>query len=111
MAVCGGATPPFTTLATFVSPGGEALARLFPHVLMVGDRHGRSGRQLFTIAGVKLPSNAAKARSGTRKELRSEAKESERAVHRRLARQRQEDLRHTSERAVMDSPCSADTIS
>src|SRR5215475_6979248 len=29
MAVCGGATPHFTTLAAFVSEGGEALAHLF----------------------------------------------------------------------------------
>lgn len=35
MAVCGGATPPCTTLATFVSTGGEALCQRFTHVLMI----------------------------------------------------------------------------
>src|SRR5262245_14557847 len=96
-AVCGGATPHFTTLATFVSTGGEALCQLFTRVVMVCDRHGLIGRQLFAIDGVKLPSNAAKARSGRRKEFQREAKKMERAVRRRLARHRQEGLTHTGE--------------
>ncbi len=97
MAVCGGATPHFTTLATFVSTGGEALCHLFTQVLMVCDRQGLIGRQLFAIDGVKLPSNASKARSGTRKELQREAKKMNRAVRRLVARHRQEDLTHTYE--------------
>src|ERR1044071_6556018 len=97
MAVCGRATPHFTTLATFVSTGGEALCRLFTQVLMVCDRQGLIGRKLFAIDGGKLPSNAAKARSGTRKELQREAKKMERAVRSMLARHRQEDLVHTCE--------------
>lgn len=97
MAVCGGATPHFTTLAAFVSTGGEALSQLFTQVLMVCDRQGLIGRELFAIDGVKLPSNASKARSGTRKEFQREAKKMERAVGRMLARHRQEDLTHTWE--------------
>jgi transposase len=100
MAVCGGATPHFTTLAAFVSTGGEALARLFTQVLLVCDRQGLIGRQLFALAGVKLPGNASKARSGTRKEVRSEAKKIDRAVRRMLARHRQEDLTHPCEPSV-----------
>jgi transposase len=96
-AVCGGATPHCTTLATFVSMGGEALCQLFTRVLMVCERQGLIGRQLFAIDGVKLPSNAAKARSGTRKEFRREAQKMDRAVRRMLARHRQEDLTHTCE--------------
>jgi transposase len=102
MAVCGGATPHFTTLAAFVSTGGEALARLFTQVLLVCDRQGLIGRQLFAIDGVKLPSNASKARSGTRKELRSEAKKMDRAVRRMLTRHRQEDLTHTCEPSLRE---------
>jgi transposase len=97
MAVCGGATPHFTTLATFVSTGGEAIGRIFPQVLGVCDRQGLIGRQRFAIDGVKLPSNASKARSGTRQEFRREAKKMDRAVRRMLARHRQEDLTHTCE--------------
>lgn len=97
MAVGGGATPHWTTLAAFVSSGGEALSQLFTQVLRVCDRQGRIGRELFAIDGVKLPSNAAKARSGTRKELRREAQKMDRAVRRMLARHRQEDLPPTYE--------------
>src|SRR5215510_5133188 len=57
MTVCGGATPHFTTLAAFVSTGGEALTQLFTQVLIVCDRQGLIGRQLFAIDGVKLPGN------------------------------------------------------
>src|ERR1043166_2883564 len=97
MAVCGGATPHFTTLAAFVSTGGEALSQLFTQVLMVCDRQGLIGRELFAIDGVKLPSNASKARSGTRKEFQREARKMERMVQRLLARHRQEDLTPTYE--------------
>jgi transposase len=97
MAVCGGATPHFTALATFVSTGGEALCRLFTQVLMVCDRQGLIGRQLFAIDGVKLPGNASKARSSTRKEFQREATKMARAVERMLARHRQEDCTHTCE--------------
>jgi transposase len=68
MAVCGGATPPFTTLAAFVSPGGEALARLFTQVLWVCDRQGLIGWQRFAIDGSSFPAmpprpEGARARS------------------------------------------------
>ncbi|HKA54604.1 MAG TPA: transposase [Candidatus Binatia bacterium] len=102
MAVCGGATPHFTTLAAFVSTGGEALAHLFTQVLLVGDRQGLIGRQRFAIDGVKLPSNASKARSGMRKELRCEAKKMERAVRRMLGRHRQEELTQTCEPSLRE---------
>ena len=101
-AVCGGATPHFTTLAAFVSTGGEALSRLFPQGLMVCDRQGLIGRQRLAIDGVKLPGNAAKARSGTRKELRCEAKKMERAVRRMLGRHRQEELTQTCEPSLRE---------
>jgi transposase len=102
MAVCGGAPPHVTTLAACVSEGGEALARLFTQVLMVCDRQGLLGRQLFAIDGVKLPGSASKARSGTRKEFQREAKKMDRAVRQMLARHRQEDLRHTCEPSLRE---------
>jgi len=97
MAVGGGATPHFTTLAAFVSTGGEALSQLFTQVLVVCDRQGLIGRQRFAIDGVQLPSTASKARSGTRKECQREARKMERAVQGMLARHRQEDLPHPYE--------------
>lgn len=102
MAVCGGATPHFTTRAAFVSTGGAALGRIFTQVLLVCDRQGLIGRQLFAIDGVKLPGNASKARSGTRKEFRREAQKRDRAVRRMLTRHRQEDLTHACEPSLRE---------
>ncbi len=102
MAVSGGATPHFTTLAAFVSTGSEAIGRIFTQVLWVCDRQGLIGRQLCAIDGVKLPGNASKARSGTRKELRSEAQKRERAVRRMLVRHRQEDLTQACEPSLRE---------
>src|SRR6266496_3341163 len=102
MAVSGDAAPNFTTIAAFVSDLGEAIGRVFTQVLLVCDRQGLIGRQMFAIDGVKLPSNASKARSGTRKELRSEAKKMDRAVRRMLTRHRQEDLTHACEPSLRE---------
>jgi Transposase DDE domain len=68
----------------------------------VCDRQGLIGRQMFAIDGVKLPGNASKARSGTRKELRSEAKKMDCAVRRMLARHRQEDLTQACEPSLRE---------
>jgi hypothetical protein len=42
-------------------------------VLLVCERQGLIGREFFAIDGVKLPSNASKAKSGTRADFEREA--------------------------------------
>lgn len=71
MAVSGDTQPDHSTLAAFVSSMGD---------VVVCDRQGLIGRELFAIDGVKLPSNAAKARSGTREEFAEEATNMEAVV-------------------------------
>ena len=88
MAVSGDTQPDHSTLAAFVSGMGDVVAQLFARVLVVCDRQGLIGRELFAIDGVKLPSNAAKARSGTREEFAADAAKMEAAVARMIARQR-----------------------
>src|SRR5262249_47325075 len=80
MAVCGGAAPHFTTLAAFVSTGGEALAHLFTQVLLGCDRPGLIRRPVFALDGGKLARNGSKARSGTREGVPHEAEKHDRAV-------------------------------
>lgn len=80
MAVSGDLCPHFTTIAAFVSELGEEVAKLFAQVLVVCDRQGLIGRQLFAIDGVKLPANAAKQKSGTRADFEREAAKMEAAV-------------------------------
>lgn len=91
MALSGDAQPDHSTLAAFVSGLGEEVAHLFARVLVICDRQGLIGRELFAIDGVKLPSNADKARSGTRQELAEEAARMEAAVQRLIERQRSND--------------------
>jgi transposase len=69
MAISGAAHPHYSTLATFVSTLGEAAGKVFTQVLVICNRQGLIGRELFAIDGVKLPSNAAKAKSGKRKDF------------------------------------------
>ncbi len=91
MAVSGDAAPNFTTIAAFVSELGEGIGRIFTQVLMVCDRQGLIGREMFAIDGVKLPGNASKQRSGTRKDFQRAARKMERAVSAMLQRHRSED--------------------
>jgi len=57
IAVSGDSQPHFTTLAAFVSNMGDMVAKLFAQVLLVCDRQGLIGREMFAIDGVKLPAN------------------------------------------------------
>lgn len=91
MAVSGDSQPHFTTLAAFVSNMGDLAARLFAQVLAVCDRQGLIGREMFAIDGVKLPSNASKARSGTRADFLRQAEKMEKAARAMIAQQRQSD--------------------
>jgi transposase len=100
MAVSGDSAPHFTTIAGFVAELGDEAAALFTQVLLVCDRQGLIGRELFAIDGVKLPSNAAKAKSGTRADFEREAAKMEAAVQRRWASRRR-----AISRAVTTSKC------
>src|SRR4051794_25207520 len=62
IALSGDAQPDHSTLARFVSELGEAAGKIFTRVLLICDRQGLIGRVMFAIDGVKLPSNASKAR-------------------------------------------------
>ena len=64
IALSGDSAPHFTTIAAFVSGLGGEIAKLFAQVLYLCDRQGLIGREMFAIDGVKLPSNASKAKSG-----------------------------------------------
>lgn len=61
--------PHFTSIANFVSSYPDAIESVFKQVLLVCGQQGLLGKELFAIDGCKLPSNAAKAHSGTLDEL------------------------------------------
>ena len=93
IALCGDSGPHFTTIANFVSTVGEDIARVFAAVLAICDRQGLLGREMFAIDGVKLPSNAAKSRSGTRADFERQATKLEAAAQTMLQRHREEDAK------------------
>jgi len=93
MALSADSAPHFTTIAAFVSGLGEDIAKVFAQVLYICDRQGLIGREMFAIDGVKLPSNASKARSGTRADFKRQAAKLEAAAAAMLARHRADDER------------------
>jgi len=91
IALSGDSAPHFTTFADFVSTLGDQIEPLFKEVLLICDRQGLIGREMFAIDGVKLPSNASKARSGTRADFQRQADKMEAAARAMLARHRAND--------------------
>lgn len=91
IALSGDSAPHFTTFADFVSTLGNEIGPLFKEVLLICDRQGLIGREMFAIDGVKLPSNASKARSGTRADFQRQAAKMEAAANAMLARHREND--------------------
>lgn len=87
----GDRAPHFTTIAHFVSTLGEDIARVFAAVIAICDAEGLIGREMFAIDGVKLPSNAAKQRSGSRADFERQATKLEATVQQILARHRAAD--------------------
>lgn len=103
IALSGDTRPHFTTLAAFVSQLGCEAAQLFAQVLYLCEKQGLIGRQMFAIDGVKLPSNAAKARSGTRADFSRQADKLEAAASAMIARHRAHDSEGTE--PALDTKC------
>ena len=95
MALSGDHQPHFTTLAHFVSTLGDDIATVFGAVLAICQRQGLIGGELFAIDGVKLPSNAAKHKSGTRAEFERQADKLEATAKTLLSRHQRADDKMT----------------
>ena len=91
MAISGDSQPSYTHIAKFVRELGEQIRPLFTQVLLVCDRQGLIGRQMFAFDGVKLPSNASKERSGTHAELRHRAERLDKAARKMIELHRSRD--------------------
>ncbi|WP_027847520.1 transposase, partial [Marinospirillum minutulum] len=83
--------PHFTTIAHFVSSQSQAIATLFEQVLLVCDEQGLLGHELFAIDGCKMRSNAAKAWSGTFKELEQKRQKLKRLISYHLTEHQKKD--------------------
>jgi transposase len=91
MALSGDSQPSYTHIAKFVRELADQIQPLFTQVLLVCDRQGLIGRQMFAFDGVKLPSNASKERSGTHAELRHRAERLDKAARKMIELHRSRD--------------------
>jgi len=91
MALAAGSHPHFTTIADFVATMDKDAIRLFQEVLLTCDEMGLIGKEMFAIDGCKLPSNAGKEWSGTRKDYKKKAAKLEKAIENMVARHHRSD--------------------
>ena len=91
MSLSGGAQPHFTSIALFVACMKDQIAPLFTQVLMICDKGGLIGRNMFSIDGCKIKSNASKEWSGPIEELTRKEAKLRRASQRILAQHQAQD--------------------
>ena len=104
IALCGDTAPHFTTIAQFVSTLGPDIARVFAAVVAICDAQGLISREMFAIDGVKLPSNAAKQRSGTRADFEQQATKLEATARTLVERHRAADAAPVEPHAARRRP-------
>jgi transposase len=80
MALSADTHPHFTTIADFISTSGEQIIELFCNVLLICEKLGLIGKEMFAVDGCKLSSNASKEWSGTKGELKNKQQKMEQAV-------------------------------
>lgn len=80
MALSADTRPHFTTISNFISSMNEQIKGIFTDVLMYCNQIGLIGKSIFAIDGCKMPSNASKEWSGTRKSFRKKRDKMNRAV-------------------------------
>ena len=91
MALAGGDTPHFTTIADFVSSKPHAIADVFQRVLLICDDSGLIGKEHFAIDGCKISSDASKQWSGKHNELGRKSAKMKQAAQRIIEKHRDSD--------------------
>ncbi|MCP3930457.1 MAG: IS1182 family transposase [Bacteroidetes bacterium] len=87
--------PHFTTIADFISKQDEQAIALFQEIILICDEMGLIGREMFAVDGCKLPSNASKEWSGTKKDFKNKALKLEKAIGRII--QKHQEIDHIEE--------------
>ena len=91
MALSADTRPHFTTIADFISSQDQETVKLFLEVLLICDEMGLIGKEMFAVDGCKLPSNASREWSGTRKELSHKKEKMEKAIQQIMTKHREMD--------------------
>ncbi|MDR0909708.1 MAG: transposase [Spirochaetaceae bacterium] len=85
--------PYFTTIARFISGNYEEVKKIFTEVLYFCNELKLIDGKMFAVDGCKLPSNASKEWSGTKKELRKKRDKIAKLVEKLIAQHENEDLK------------------
>src|SRR5512136_28766 len=101
MALSADTKPHFTTIADFISTLDQEIIHLFLEVLLICDEMGLIGKEMFAVDGCKLPSNASKEWSGTKRDLEKKKEKMEEAIWQIVKRHREVDGSE-ADRGVMD---------
>ena len=91
MSLSGDVQPHYTSIASFVTRMSEKIEPLFTQILMICDKEGLIGRNMFAIDGCKIKSNASKEWSGTFEELERKQTKLRRASKRIIERHQAQD--------------------
>jgi transposase len=91
MALSADARPHFTTISNFVSHMKQQVNDIFSDILMYCNEIGLIGKNMFAIDGCKMPSNASKEWSGTRKSFKKKKEKMQKAVAYILEKHRKAD--------------------
>ena len=91
MALSAETRPHFTTISNFVSGTNGQIDDIFTDVLLYCNQIGLIGKNMFAIDGCKMPSNASKEWSGTRKSFKKKKDKMHKAVAYILNKHRNKD--------------------
>jgi len=100
MALSADTHPHFTTIADFISSSSEAIIELFRDVLLICNKMGLIGKEMFAVDGCKLGSNASKEWSGTLGELKKKQQKMEQAVRYLVEKHKETDSQAESDSLV-----------
>jgi transposase len=101
MALSADTRPHYTTIADFISSQDQETVKLFLEVLLICDEMGLIGKEMFAVDGCKLPSNASREWSGTKKELKHKKEKMVKAINQIITRHREMD-RTEADKAVIE---------
>ncbi len=91
MALSSYSRPHYTTISNFISTMDKEVVVLFREVLVVCDKMGLIGREMFATDGCKLPSNASKEWSGTKADFKKKCLKLENCIERIVKSHRKTD--------------------
>jgi transposase len=100
MALSADTHPHFTTIADFVSSSSEPIIEFFRDVLLICNKLGLIGKEMFAVDGCKLGSNASKEWSGSKGELKKKQQKMEQAVRYLVDKHKEMDSKAESDPTV-----------